>query len=235
MALPKLNTVTYELELPSTGESVKYRPFLVKEQKNLLIAQESEDEKVIENAFSQIITDCTEGQIDPYAYPLFDIEYMFLQMRAKSVGEKSTITMTAEDDGETKVPVEIDLSQVSVHQEVGHTNEIELTKDIKMIMGYPTLADMAMPNDAKTDVERIFVMIKRCVMEIHDGEDIHNRVDITDKELDNFLENMTSDMFEKVSGFFETMPKLKHVVKYTNPTTKVKNEVNIEGLQSFFE
>ena len=156
-------------------------------------------------------------------------------MRAKSVGEKSTITMTAEDDGETKVPVEIDLSQVSVHQEVGHTNEIELTKDIKMIMGYPTLADMAMPNDAKTDVERIFVMIKRCVMEIHDGEDIHNRVDITDKELDSFLENMTSDMFEKVSGFFETMPKLKHVVKYTNPTTKVKNEVNIEGLQSFFE
>ena len=124
MALPKLNTVSYDLELPSTGETVKFRPFLVKEQKNLLIAQESEDDKVIENAFAQIITDCTNGEIDPYKYPLFDIEYLFLQMRAKSVGEKSTIMMTAEDDGETKVPVEIDLSKVSVKTEVGHTNEV---------------------------------------------------------------------------------------------------------------
>ena len=235
MALPKLNTVSYDLELPSTGETVKFRPFLVKEQKNLLIAQESEDDKVIENAFAQIITDCTNGEIDPYQYPLFDIEYLFLQMRAKSVGEKSTIMMTAEDDGETKVPVEIDLSKVSVKTEVGHSNEVQLTDDIRMVMGYPTLSDMAIPNEAKTEVERIFVMIKRCVMEIHDGEEIHNRVDISDKELDEFLENMSTEMFEKLSAFFETMPKLKHAVKFTNPKTKAKNEVNIEGLQSFFE
>ena len=156
-------------------------------------------------------------------------------MRAKSVGEKSTIMMTAEDDGETKVPVEIDLSKVSVKTEVGHSNEVQLTDDIRMVMGYPTLSDMAMPNEATTEVERIFVMIKRCVMEIHDGDEIHNRVDITDKELDDFLENMSTEMFEKLSAFFETMPKLKHVVKFTNPKTKAKNEVNIEGLQSFFE
>ena len=104
-----------------------------------------------------------------------------------------------------------------------------------MVMGYPALSDMAMPNEANTEVERIFVLIKRCVMEIHDGEEIHNRVDISDKELDDFLENMSTEMFEKLSTFFETMPKLKHVVKFTNPNTKVKNEVNIEGLQSFFE
>ena len=235
MALPKLNTVTYELELPSTGQSVKFRPFLVKEQKNLLIAQESQDDKTIEGAFAQIINDCTEGSIDPYQYPLFDIEYLFLQMRAKSVGEKSTIIMTAEDDGTTKVPVESDLSKVGVTTEVGHSNEVVLTNDNKLIMGYPTLSDMAMPNEANTEVERIFVLIKRCVMEIHDGEEIHNRVDISDKELDDFLENMSTEMFEKLSTFFETMPKLKHVVKFTNPNTKVKNEVNIEGLQSFFE
>ena len=235
MALPKLNTVSYDLELPSTGETVKFRPFLVKEQKNLLIAQESEDDKVIENAFAQIITDCTDGAIDPYQYPLFDIEYLFLQMRAKSVGERSTIIITAEDDGKTKVPVEIDLSKVAVTTEVGHSNEVVLTKDIKLVMGYPTLSDMAMPTDIDTEVERIFVLIKRCVMEIHDGDQIHNRIDISDKELDDFLENMSTEMFEKLSAFFETMPKLKHVVKFTNPNTKVKNEVNIEGLQSFFE
>ena len=235
MALPKLDTPVYNLELPSTGKSLKYRPFLVKEQKNLLIAQESQDDKIIEGAFAQIITDCTEGTIDPYQYPLFDIEYLFLQMRAKSVGEKSTIMMTAEDDGTTKVPVEIDLSKVAVTSEVGHSNEVMLTKDIKLIMGYPSLSDMVMPTDASTEVERIFVLIKRCVMEIHDGEDIHNRVDVTDQELDDFIENMSTEMFEKLSAFFETMPKLKHVVKFTNPNTKVKNEVNIEGLQSFFE
>jgi len=234
MALPKLDTVTYELELPSTGEAVTFRPFLVKEQKTLLIAQEAEDDKVIEKSFAQIISDCTYGKVDPYAYPLFDIEYLFLQMRAKSVGEAATITVTAEDDGETQVPVDIDLSKVNINMTVGHTNEIQITDDIKMVMDYPTLKDMAMPTSVDTDIERIFTMIKRCIVEIHDGESIHNRIDMSDKELDEFLDTMSTDMFDKMNEFFETMPKLQHVVKFTNPKTKVKNEVNIEGLQSFF-
>ena len=233
MALPKLNTLTYELELPSTGEKLKYRPFLVKEQKTLMIAQESENDKQIENAFAQIISDCTFGELDAYNLPIFDVEYVFLQMRGKSVGEKINLTVLCPDDEKTKVDVEIDLKDVCVQVQDEHTNIVKITDDIQIIMRYPTLKDMAGYNNAG-QIDSIFDMIRRCVHEIHDGETVHNRVDISNKELDEFVESMSAQNFESLSAFFETMPKLIHEIEVKNPKTKNKNKIPIEGLQSFF-
>ena len=180
MALPKLNSSTYELELPSTGEKLKYRPFLVKEQKTLMIAQESEDDKQIENAFAQIITDCVLDDVDPYIMPMFDIEYIFLKIRGKSVGEKVKLNLLCPDDEKTRVDVEIDLEEVDVQMSKDHTNVVDLTEDVKMIMRYPCLKDMSGFDDTG-EVSSMFDMIKRCVYEIHDGENIYNKVDISDK------------------------------------------------------
>ncbi len=234
MALPKLNTMTYELELPSTGKTIKYRPFLVKEQKILMIAQESEEDKQIENAFAQIITDCTFGELDPYDMAMFDLEYVFLQLRSKSVGEKVKLKLICPDDNETEVEVEIDLKNVDVQMTEDHTNVVTLTKDISMIMKYPSLADMD-GFDPQGQILSLFEMIKRCILEIRDSETVHNKVDISNKDLDKFIDSMSTENFEGLSNFFETMPKLRHVIKVTNPKTKKKSEIPIEGLQSFFD
>ena len=233
MALPKLNTLTYELELPSSGEKLKYRPFLVKEQKALMIAQESEDEKLIENTFAQIINDCVFDDVDPYTMPMFDIEYVFLRIRGKSVGEKVKLNLLCPDDEKTRVDVEIDLEEVDVQMSKDHTNVVDLTKDIKLIMRYPCLKDMA-GLDSTGKVSSIFEMIKRCIHEVHDGDTVYNRVDMSEKELDEFIDSMSTENFDQVSNFFETMPKLQHTIEVKNPKTKKKNEILIEGLQSFF-
>ena len=234
MALPKLSNITYELELPSTGESIKYRPFLVKEQKTLMIAQESDDNKAIENAFASIISDCTFVELDAYNLPMFDVEYVFLQMRGRSVGEKIKLTVLCPDDEKTKVNVEIDLKDVNIQVKEEHTNIVQVTDDVHIVMRYPTLKDMAGYNNTG-QIDSIFDMIRRCVHEIHDGETVHNRVDISNKELDEFIESMTTESFEKLSAFFETMPKLLHEIEVKNPKTKKKTTIPIEGLQSFFE
>ena len=234
MALPKLSNITYELELPSTGESIKYRPFLVKEQKTLMIAQESDDNKAIENAFASIISDCTFGELDAYNLPMFDVEYVFLQMRGRSVGEKIKLTVLCPDDEKTKVNVEIDLKDVNIQVKEEHTNIVQVTDDVHIVMRYPTLKDMAGYNNTG-QIDSIFDLIRRCVHEIHDGETVHNRVDISNKELDEFIESMTTESFEKLSAFFETMPKLLHEIEVKNPKTKKKTTIPIEGLQSFFE
>ena len=233
MALPKLNTMTYELELPSNGETIKYRPFLVKEQKILMIAQESEDDKQIQNAFAQIINECTFGELDPYIMPMFDLEYVFLQLRSRSVGEKVKLKLICPDDNKTEVEVEIDLKNVDVQMTADHTNIVNLTKDISMIMKYPSLSDMD-GFDPQGQILSLFEMIKRCILEIRDGKTIHNKVDISNKELDKFLDSMSTENFQELSSFFETMPKLRHVFKVTNPKTKKKSEIPVEGLQSFF-
>ena len=233
MALPKLKTLTYELELPSNGEKIKYRPFLVKEQKHLMIAQESEDTKLIENAFADIISDCTFGEVDPYKMPLFDVEYVFLRLRGKSVGEKIKINVLCPDDEKTRVDVEIDLETVDVQMQDDHTNIVKVTDDISVIMKYPCLADMD-GFDASGRAQSLFDMIKRCVHEIHDGKDVHTRIDISEKELDEFIDSLTTKTFEDLGTFFETMPKVMHILKVKNPKTKKKGEVLIEGLQSFF-
>ena len=233
MALPQLHTATYELELPSTGKKVKYRPFLVKEQKVLMMAQESEDDKQIEQAFASIISECTFQKLEPYKLPLFDIEFIFLKLRGKSVGEKVNISVLCPDDEKTRADVEINLEDVGVLMNVDHTNEIELTKDIKMFMKYPTLSDMSgFSNEGQ--VADIFEMIKNCVLEIHNGTEVFNAIDITSKELDDFIGQMSTENFEQVNAFFTTMPKLQHIVKVKNPKTKKTAEVTIEGMQSFF-
>ena len=233
MSLPKLNNITYDLTLPSTGETLNFRPFLVKEQKALLIAQESEDDKLIEKTFAQIINDCVIEEIDPYIMPMFDIEYVFLKLRGKSVGEKVTLSVLCPDDNETRVEVEVDLEEVGIQQAKDHTNVINLAEDISLIMRYPNLGDMQ-GFTGEGEIKSIFEMIKRCVHEIHDGETVHHRVDMSEKDLEAFIDSMSTDNFTNVGKFFETMPKLVHVVEVKNPNTKKKNVIPIEGLQSFF-
>ena len=235
MALPKLNTPTYELEQPSTGEKIKYRPFLVKEQKTLMMAQESEDDKEIKEALASLIRGCTFGDINPYELPIFDVEYFFLRIRGKSVGEKVDLNLLCPDDNETRVSKTINLEDINVNMKVGHTNQVEITDSIKMVMRYPTLDDLTEISSEMDKSEDIFSLIKRCVHEIHDGEKVYNRVDMSSSELEEFIDSLTGEQFEKLSDFFETMPKVQHSVEVTNPKTKKKGEVVIEGIQSFFD
>ena len=235
MALPKLDTPTYELEQPSTGEKIKYRPFLVKEQKVLMMAQESQDDKQIRDALASLVSSCTFQSVDPYEIPMFDIEYFFLRIRGKSSGEKIELNLLCPDDNETRVKKTINLEEISVNMKVGHTNEINITDKIKMIMRYPTLNDMLDIDVEKENTEDMFSLIKRCVGEIHHDEKIYNKVDISDKELEEFIDSLTAEQFEKITDFFDTMPKVQHSVEVINPNTKKKGEVVIEGIQNFFD
>ena len=234
MALPKLETPIYELELPSTGEKVKYRPFLVKEQKNLMIAMESEEETQLRDSLASIISECTFNKIDPFEVPMFDIEFMFLRIRGKSVGEKVKLNVLCPDDNKTRVDVEVNLEDIDVHMKAEHTNEVSVTDNIKIYMKYPALNDMLDIQTDDQETAQVFTMIKRCVNEIHEGETIHHRVDISEKDLDEFIDNLTTETFEKLGNFFETMPKVMHVMKIKNPKTKKTGEVVIEGIQNFF-
>ena len=235
MALPKLDTPTYELEQPSTGEKIKYRPFLVKEQKVLMMAQESQDDKQIRDALASLVSSCTFQSVDPYEIPMFDIEYFFLRIRGKSSGEKIELNLLCPDDNETRVKKTINLEEISVNMKVGHTNEINITDKIKMIMRYPTLNDMLDIDMEKENTEDMFSLIKRCIGEIHHDEKVYNKVDISDKELEEFIDSLTADQFEKITDFFDTMPKVQHSVEVVNPNTKKKGEVVIEGIQNFFD
>mgnify|MGYP001391820197 FL=1 len=234
MGLPKLNSANYELSLPSTGATIKYRPFLVKEQKALMIAQESEDDKVIESTFAQIINDCVADNVDPYKMPMFDIEYVFLKIRSKSVGEIAELRVTCPDDEKTKVNVSIPLEEVDVQMKENHTNVITLTDDISVIMRYPCLGDMKGFN-ALGETKSLFEMVKRCIHEVHDGKEVYRRVDMSEKDLEDFIDSMSSKNFESVGEFFSSMPKLSYDLEVENPKTKVKSVIPIEGLQSFFE
>ena len=235
MALPKLDVPVYELEQPSTGETIKYRPFLVKEQKTLMMASESNDDKEIKEALAGIISSCTFSKIDPYKLPLFDIEFLFLRIRGKSVGEKVELNLLCPDDNETRVNKTINLEKIGVNMKVGHTNEVKITDQIKIFMKYPTLDDMTDINYESDAVKDVFSMIKRCVHEIHDDKKVYNKVDMSDKELGEFIDSLTGEQFESLSNFFETMPKVQHSVEVTNPKTKKEGEVVIEGIQSFFD
>ena len=234
MGLPKLNSAKYELSLPSTGATIKYRPFLVKEQKALMIAQESEDDKVIESTFAQIINDCVADNVDPYKMPMFDIEYVFLKIRGKSVGEVVDLKVTCPDDEETQISVSIPLDEVKVQMSETHTNVVTLSNDISVIMRYPCLGDMKGFN-ALGETKSLFEMIKRCIHEVHDGEEVYHRVDMSEKDLEDFIDSMSSKNFESIGEFFTSMPKLSYNLEVVNPKTKVKSIIPIEGLQSCFE
>ena len=234
MGLPKLNTAVHILELPSTGEEIKFRPFLVKEQKLLMLAQESEDDKQIFEAMTTIIKSCTFDRVDTETSPLFDIEYIFLKLRAKSVGEKAKLRLLCPDDEKTYVNKEIDLDKIEIQMTEGHTNIANITDKIKIVMKYPRLSDMRnVEQMGLNTVTQAFTILKHCIWEVHDGEKVYNRVDISDKDIEEFIDSFDTTQLEKVMSFFETMPKLRHITKIKNPKTKVESEITIEGLQSF--
>ena len=233
MTLPVINTPTYELEQPSTKTKVKFRPFLVKEEKILLLALEEGDEKSLANALKQIINNCTFEKMDVELLPLFDLEYMFLRIRAKSVSEIAELKLLCDDDGETYADVSIPLEDIDVNFPEGHTNQIKLDDTITMEMRYPTFELLGQGVD-DLDVEKTFDLIGQCINKVYNGETIHERTDWSQDELKSFLESMTSKQFKDVQEFFETMPKLSYDVKFQNPKTKKDNTLTLEGLQSFF-
>ena len=236
MALPKLQSQVYELEQPSTGDKIKYRPFLVKEQKTLMMASESGDDKQIRDSLAGIINGCTFEKIDPFTIPMFDVEFLFLRIRGKSVGEKIELNLLCPDDGVTRVKTKLNLEDVGVNQKAGHTNEISITDKIKIIMSYPTLNDMVgMTNVELAGFDEVLGMMKRCIHEVHDGETVHTKIDMSESDLDEFIESLTTEQFQGLADFFDTMPKIAHAIEVTNPKTKKKGEVVIEGIQSFFD
>ena len=234
MNLPVLNTPTYEMEIPSTGEKIKYRPFLVKEQKLLMMAQESGDEAAQMRTVSEIVRNCTFNKVDkPDKMATFDIEYMFLMTRAQSVGSKIPMTVTCPDDGETKVEHEININEIKVKKTDGHTNVIMLTDDIGITMKYPNMDMVKKFTDTANVTEVSFQMIKSCIENIFDKEQVYD--DMSDKDLQSFIEQMNTEQFEKLTQFFDTMPKLSHSFKVKNPNTGVESDIVLEGLDSFLE
>ena len=238
MPLPKIATPTYELELPSTGKSIKYRPFLVKEEKVLVIALESEDTKQITNAIKAVLKNCvlTKG-IKVETLPTFDIEFLFLNIRGKSVGEEIEVNIVCPDDGETNVPVFIDLDSIQVERDDDHTNQIKLDDDLMMEMKYPSLEQFIKNNfdfQEGNQMDQSFELIATCIDKIYNEDEVWATADCTKKEVKDFLESMNSSQFKEIEKFFESMPKLKHTIEVTNPNTKVTSEVVLEGLASFF-
>ena len=236
MALPKLTTPTYELEIPSTDEKIKYRPFLVREEKILLIALESGKSKDIITAIKDIVTECTYGKIDLGKMPMFDVEYVFLQIRSKSVGEVSTLKLLCPDDKETYVNVDIDLSEIMVQVDEGHNPKIELTDEMGMIMTYPTIDSLSATGVTDITADNMLDVISACILQIYDkkGEEVFETKDQTKKEVSEFVESLNTKQFEEVQKFFDTMPKLKHTVELENPKTGVKSEIVLQGLNDFF-
>ena len=238
MPLPKISTPTYELVLPSTGKTVKYRPFLVKEEKVLVIALESEDNKQITNAIKAVLKSCvlTKG-VKVETLPTFDIEYLFLNIRGKSVGEQLEVNIICPDDEETQVPVTIDLDDIQVEKSEEHTNKIKLDTNLMMEMAYPSLDQFIKSNFDLNDTNQMdqsFQLIASCIDKIYSEDEVWATADCTKKEVNEFLESMNSGQFKEIEKFFETMPKLSHTISVTNPKTKVKSEVVLEGLASFF-
>jgi len=238
MPLPKISTPTYELELPSTGKSIQYRPFLVREEKLLVLALESENTKEITTAIKNVIKACilTKG-VKVETLPTFDIEFLFLNIRGKSVGEEIEVNIICPDDGETYVPVKINIDEISVQKNDNHTNKIQVDDSIVMEMKYPSLDQFIKTNfDFSEDsaMDQSFDLVSTCIDKIYTEEEVWTGSDCSKKELIDFLEQMNSSQFKQIEQFFDTMPRLSHELKVTNPNTKVESTVVLEGLSSFF-
>ena len=238
MPLPKIATPTYELELPSTGETIKYRPFLVKEEKLLVIAMESEDTKQITNAIKAVLKSCvlTKG-VKVEQLPTFDIEFLFLNIRGKSVGEELEVNVTCPDDNETQVPITIFLDDIEVQKDDNHTTKIKVDNSIMMELKYTSLDQFIKNNfdfNESNAMDQSFDLIATCIDKIYTEDEVWAAADCTKKEIKDFLEQMNSSQFKEIENFFETMPKLSHTIKITNPKTKVESDVVLEGLAAFF-
>jgi len=240
MPLPKIATPTYELTLPSSGKSIKYRPFLVKEEKILILALESQDIKQITTAIKQVLKECilTKG-IKVEELPTFDIEYIFLNVRGKSVGEAIDLIITCADDGETEVSVKVFIDEIKVQRDPEHSQEIKLDDNLLLKMKYPSLNEFIKNNfdfsseDAYT-IEKSFDIISSCIDMVYSAEESWSAADCTKKELNDWIETLTSNQFQEIEKFFNTMPKLAHTFKVKNPKTGVESDVTLEGLTSFF-
>ena len=232
MALPKLNNPTYEMVVPSTQEKVTYRPFLVKEQKILMMAQESEDPAMMTRTVCELIESCVDGIQNAMNLPTFDVEYMFLQLRSVSVGSDVELMMLCQDDKKTQVPVKINISDIKVSSLGEHNETVMITDKIGMTFRYPNMKDVSKyAKDNISNVEITFGVIQDCLVNIFDENNVYD--EMNPKELQEFVESMTTDQFAEVQGFFDTMPKLRHEIEYENPNTKVMNKTVLEGMQSF--
>ena len=236
MALPKLTTPTYELEIPSTDEKIKYRPFLVKEEKILMMAMESKTSADITQAVKDIVTECTFNKVKIDDMPMFDVEYIFLQIRSKSVGEVSKLKLLCPDDKKTYADVELDLNEVKVQVGDNHTNKIDLGNDMGMIMKYPTIDSFSETGIRDITPDNMLDVIGSCILQIFEkkGEKVYDTKDQTKKEVTDFIEQLNTKQFKDVQKFFETMPKLKHTIKIKNPKTKKESEITLTGLNDFF-
>ncbi len=238
MPLPKIATPTYELVLPSTGKKINYRPFLVKEEKLLVLALETEDTKQITTAIKAVIKSCIQTRgIKVENLPTFDIEYIFLNIRGKSVGEDIDVNIICPDDNETQVEVNIALDDIEMQRDENHTNQIKLDDNLMMEMKYPSLEQFIKTNfdlNDKNQMDQSFELIAQCIDKVYTAEEAWSVSDCTKKEVNDFLESMNSQQFKEIETFFETMPKLSHTVKVTNPKTGVESDVVLEGLASFF-
>lgn len=238
MVLPKIATPTYTLEIPSLKKEIKYRPFLVKEEKILIIAMESEDPKQIAEAVKTVISNCiqTKGiKVDQLA--TFDIEYLFLNIRGKSVGENVDVLITCPDDGKTQVPISINLDEIDILVTDDHSRDIKLDDNLTLRMRYPSLKEFIKNNfinELNVSVDDTFEMITSCIEQVYTEEESWAASDCTKKELGEFVEQLSPKQFKQVEKFFETMPKLSHKLKIKNPNTGVESEVIMEGLSSFF-
>ena len=237
MALPKLTTPTYELEIPSTDEKISYRPFLVKEEKILLMAMESGKNEDIVNAVKQIVSECTFNKLKVGTMPMFDIEYIFLNIRAKSIGEVSKLKLLCPDDKKTYADVEVNLEEVQIQVDGDHTNKIELTDSMGMIMTYPTIDSFAESGIQQINASNMTDIIGKCILQIYEnnGEKVYEAKDQTQKELQEFIESMNTSQFKKVQHFFDSMPRLKHDIEVKNPKTKKVTKITLSGLNDFFE
>ena len=237
MPLPKISTPTYELVLPSSNKKIKYRPFLVKEEKVLIIALESQDQKQIANAVKSIITSCILSRgIKVEKLSTFDIEYLFLNIRGKSVGEDIEVMVTCPDDGKTQVPMSINIDSIQIKKSDEHNPDIKLDEQFTLRMRYPSLSEFIKSNFTMEEmkVDDTFELIASCVDQVYSEEESWTQEDCTKKELVDFIEQLNSSQFKQIEKFFDTMPKLSHTVKVTNPNTKVESEIVLEGLQNFF-
>ena len=236
MALPKLTTPTYELEIPSTDEKIKYRPFLVKEEKILMMAMESKSTVDITQAVKDIVKECTFNKVDISNMPMFDVEYIFLQIRSKSVGEVSKLKLLCPDDKKTYADVELDLNEVKVQVGDDHTNKIELDNGMGMIMTYPTIDSFRDSGIRDINANNMLEVISNCILQIYEeeGKKTYDPKDQTKKELTEFIEQLNTKQFKLVQKFFETMPKLKHEITVKNPKTKKESKITLTGLNDFF-
>ena len=237
MALPKLTTPTYELEIPSTDEKIKFRLFLVKEEKILMMAMESKKSADIVQAVKEIVEECTFNKINISDMPMFDIEYVFLQIRSKSVGEVSKIRVLCPDDGKTYANLDLDLNEVKVQVGDDHTNKIELGNGMGIIMKYPTIDSFRESGIQDINASNMLEVIGGCILQIYEeeGKKVYDPKDQTKKELTDFIEQLTTDQFKHIQKFFDTMPKLKHEITVKNPKTKKENKITLTGLNDFFE